>query len=61
VPTLRFFDFTFSFSSFLFRFSAGVPHWWLGFCLAFDKLLGALLAVRLMTRPGLSLNLNTAE
>lgn len=30
----------------------GVPHWWPGFCLVFDVVVGALLAVRLM-RPGL--------
>lgn len=29
----------------------GVPHWWPGFCLAFDALLGALLAVRLIRHP----------
>ncbi len=27
----------------------GVPHWWPGFCLTFDVLVGAWLAVRLMT------------
>jgi len=26
----------------------GVPHWWPGFCLAFDVSLGAFLAVRLL-------------
>jgi hypothetical protein len=29
----------------------GVPHWWPGFCLAFDALLGGLLAVRLIKHP----------
>ena len=29
----------------------GVPQWWPGFCLAFDALLGALLAVRLIRHP----------
>jgi len=29
----------------------GVPHWWPGFCLAFDALLGGFLAVRLMRHP----------
>ena len=29
----------------------GVPHWWPGFCLAFDALLGVFLAVRLMRHP----------
>ena len=29
----------------------GVPHWWSGFCLAFDALLGVFLAVRLMRHP----------
>jgi len=28
----------------------GVPHWWPGFCLVFDVILGGLLAVRLLTR-----------
>jgi hypothetical protein len=29
----------------------GVPHWWPGFCLAFDALLGVFLAVQLMKHP----------
>jgi hypothetical protein len=29
----------------------GVPHWWRGFCLAFDALLGVFLAVRLIRHP----------
>ncbi len=29
----------------------GVPRWWPGFCLAFDALLGALLAVSLVRHP----------
>jgi len=29
----------------------GVPHWWPGFCLAFDALLGVFLAVRLIRHP----------
>jgi hypothetical protein len=29
----------------------GVPHWWLGFCLAFDALLGAFVTVRLIRHP----------
>jgi len=29
----------------------GVPQWWPGFCLAFDGVLGALLAVRLIRQP----------
>ena len=28
----------------------GVPHWWPGFCLVFDVILGSLLAVRLTRR-----------
>jgi hypothetical protein len=28
----------------------GVPHWWPGFCMVFDAILGGLLAVRLLTR-----------
>jgi hypothetical protein len=29
----------------------GVPHWWPGFCLAFDAILGAFLAVHLIRHP----------
>jgi hypothetical protein len=29
----------------------GVPHWWPGFCLAFDALLGMFLAVHLIRHP----------
>jgi hypothetical protein len=29
----------------------GVPHWWPGFCLAFDALLGVFLAVHLIKHP----------
>jgi hypothetical protein len=29
----------------------GVPHWWSGFCLAFDAFLGVFLAVRLIRQP----------
>ena len=29
----------------------GVPHWWPGFCLAFDVLFGAFLTVRLIRHP----------
>ena len=32
----------------------GVPHWWPGFCLAFDALLGVFLAMRLIRHPHLS-------
>jgi len=32
----------------------GVPHWWPGFCLAFDALLGVFLAMRLIRHPQLS-------
>ena len=34
--------------------NAGVPHWWPGFCLAFDVFFGVFLAVRLMRDPGLA-------
>jgi hypothetical protein len=34
----------------------GVPHWWPGFCLAFDVLFGGLLAVHLIMHPNLSRN-----
>ena len=32
----------------------GVPHWWPGFCLAFDAILGAFLALHLIKHPDLS-------
>jgi len=32
----------------------GVPHWWPGFCLAFDALLGLFLALGLIRHPHLS-------
>jgi len=32
----------------LFIENPGVPHWWPGFCLQFDVILGAVLAVRLL-------------
>jgi hypothetical protein len=31
----------------------GVPHWWPGFCLAFDGVLGLFLAVQLIRHPDL--------
>ena len=34
----------------------GVPHWWPGFCLAFDVLLGIFLAVRLVGHPDYPVN-----
>jgi hypothetical protein len=34
----------------------GVPHWWPGFCLVFDVIVGGLLAARLMRRSNSSLN-----
>ena len=34
----------------------GVPQWWRGFCLAFDVVFGALLAVRLIMQPSSFLN-----
>ena len=34
----------------------GVPDWWPGFCLTFDAIVGAYLAVLMMTRSNLSLN-----
>lgn len=33
----------------------GVPIWWPGFCLSFDILAGALLAILLLRRPGFAL------
>ncbi len=41
----------FDFVHHLFIGNPGVPHWWPGFCLAFDAVLGALLAARLLMRP----------
>src|SRR5450755_346850 len=38
----------FDFVHHLFIDNPGVPHWWPGFCLAFDVTLGAFLAVRLI-------------
>jgi hypothetical protein len=35
----------------LFVDNPGVPHWWPGFCLAFDAVLGVFLAVRLIRHP----------
>jgi hypothetical protein len=32
----------------------GVPHWWPGFCLAFDVIIGGSLAVHLMRRSKVS-------
>ena len=44
----------FDFVHHLFIETPGVPHWWPGFCLAVDVVLGALLALRLLTRPNSS-------
>jgi len=41
----------FDFVRHLFIENPGVPHWWPAFCLAFDGVLGAFLALRLLTRP----------
>ena len=40
----------------LFIQNPGVPHWWPGFCLAFDVVAGGWLALRLMKRSNYSLN-----
>jgi hypothetical protein len=40
----------FDFVHHLFIDNPGVPQWWPGFCLAFDGIAGAWLAMRLMTR-----------
>jgi hypothetical protein len=45
---------TFDFVHHFFIDNPGVPHWWPGFCLAFDALLGLFLAVRLIRNPRLS-------
>ena len=44
----------FDFVHHLFIDNPGVPHWWPGFCLAFDAILGVFLAVRLIRHPNLS-------
>lgn len=41
----------FDFIHHFFIANPGVPHWWPGFCLAFDALLGGFLAVRLIRHP----------
>ena len=41
----------FDFVHHLFIDNPGVPHWWPGFCLAFDGLLGVFLAVHLIRHP----------
>ena len=41
----------FDFVHHLFIDNPGVPHWWPGFCLAFDAILGAFLAVHLIRHP----------
>jgi hypothetical protein len=41
----------FDFFHHLFIANPGVPSWWPGFCLAFDAVFGAFLALRLITRP----------
>jgi hypothetical protein len=43
----------FDFVHHLFIDNPGVPHWWPGFCLAFDALLGAFLALHLIRHPDL--------
>jgi hypothetical protein len=45
---------SFDFVHHLFINNPGVPRWWPGFCLAFDGLLGAYLAVHLIRHPDLS-------
>ena len=37
----------------------GVPHWWPGFCLAFNVIVGVCLAVRLKRVPSLSFKSQT--
>jgi hypothetical protein len=44
----------FDFVHHLFIDNPGVLHWWPGFCLAFDALLGVFLAVHLIRHPDLS-------
>jgi hypothetical protein len=44
----------FDFVHHFFIANPGVPHWWPGFCLAFDALLGVFLALRLIRHSRLS-------
>ena len=46
----------FDFTHHLFIDNPGVPHWWPGFCLAFDVIAGGFLALLLMKRSNFSLN-----
>ncbi len=41
----------FDFVHHIFIDNPGVPRWWPGFCLAFDAILGAFLAVQLIRHP----------
>ncbi len=41
----------FDFVHHFFIFNPGVPHWWPGFCMAFDVVLGIWLAARLRRHP----------
>lgn len=41
----------FDFVHHLFIHNPGVPHWWAGFCLAFDGLLAGVLTVHLIRHP----------
>jgi len=41
----------FDFVHHLFIDNPGVPHWWPGFCLAFDGVLGVFLAAHLIRHP----------
>ncbi len=51
----------FDFLHHLFIENPGVPHWWPGFCLAFDVIVGAVLAVHLMRHPKFSVGLDTPD
>ena len=46
----------FDFVHHLFIENPGVPHWWPGFCLVFDVIVGGFLAVLLMRRSNFLLN-----
>jgi hypothetical protein len=46
----------FDFLHHLFIENPGVPKWWPGFCLAFDVIFGAFLAMRLLMRSRFALN-----
>ena len=51
----------FDFLHHLFIANPGVPHWWPGFCLVFDVIVGGILAIHLTRHPEFSLSPNTPD